>query len=118
VSIGTNDLTQYTLAAERGNAAVDHLADPLDPGVLALIASGRAGRRRDRHRGGGVRRAGQRSDRGRAAGRARGAELSVPPVDVPAVKAAVREVDLADAVQLAERALACASAAEVRALLG
>ena len=34
-SIGTNDLTQYALAAERGNAALAALADPLDPGVLA-----------------------------------------------------------------------------------
>ena len=36
-SIGTNDLTQYALAAERGNAAVAGIADPLDPGVLRLI---------------------------------------------------------------------------------
>ena len=36
-SIGTNDLTQYALAAERGNAAVAELADPLDPGVLRLV---------------------------------------------------------------------------------
>jgi phosphoenolpyruvate-protein kinase (PTS system EI component) len=37
VSIGTNDLTQYTAAAERGNAAVAGLSDALDPGVLQLI---------------------------------------------------------------------------------
>jgi phosphocarrier protein FPr len=37
VSIGTNDLTQYTLAAERGNGAVAGLSDALDPGVLRLI---------------------------------------------------------------------------------
>ena len=37
VSIGTNDLTQYTLAAERGNAALAGLADGLDPGVLRLV---------------------------------------------------------------------------------
>ena len=39
VSIGTNDLTQYTLAAERGNASVAHLADALDPAVLRLVAT-------------------------------------------------------------------------------
>ena len=37
VSIGTNDLTQYALAAERGNEVVAAAADPLDPGVLRLI---------------------------------------------------------------------------------
>nr|WP_296067266.1 phosphoenolpyruvate--protein phosphotransferase [uncultured Actinoplanes sp.] len=36
-SIGTNDLTQYTLAAERGSAELASLADGLDPGVLRLI---------------------------------------------------------------------------------
>ncbi|MBA2559553.1 MAG: phosphoenolpyruvate--protein phosphotransferase, partial [Propionibacteriales bacterium] len=37
VSIGTNDLTQYTAAADRGNAAVARLADGLEPAVLQLI---------------------------------------------------------------------------------
>ncbi|MGW4249843.1 phosphoenolpyruvate--protein phosphotransferase, partial [Nocardia sp. NPDC004722] len=36
-SIGTNDLVQYALAAERGNNAVAALADALDPGVLRLV---------------------------------------------------------------------------------
>lgn len=38
-SIGTNDLVQYTNAADRGNRSLGYLNDPLSPGVLQLIAN-------------------------------------------------------------------------------
>nr|WP_314900109.1 phosphoenolpyruvate--protein phosphotransferase [uncultured Deefgea sp.] len=37
VSIGTNDLIQYSLAVDRNDDAVSHLYDPLNPGVLQLL---------------------------------------------------------------------------------
>jgi len=38
VAIGSNDLTQYTLAADRNHAGLAHVYDPLHPAVLQLIA--------------------------------------------------------------------------------
>jgi phosphocarrier protein FPr len=115
VSIGTNDLTQYTLAAERGNARVAQLADPLDPAVLRLIAE--VGRRAAGRVPVSV--CGEVAADPLAVPLLLGAgvtELSVAVSAVPAVKAAVRALDLRDCIDLAKRCLEATSAAEVRRL--
>ena len=117
LSVGTNDLTQYVLAAERGNPHVSHLADPLDPAVLRLlrqVTDVAAPAEVPVAVCGDL--AADRTATALLLGLGVG-ELSVPPPMVGPVKAAVREVDLPTARQLAESALRQPSAAAVRALL-
>ena len=117
VSIGTNDLTQYTLAAERGNPSVASLADPLDPAVLRLIAEvGRAAAASDVT----VSVCGEMASEQVAIPLLLGmsiTELSVSAQAVPTVKAAVRRLNSPDCVSLADRALQASSAGEVRQLV-
>lgn len=116
VSIGTNDLTQYTLAAERGNAGVEHLFDPLDPAVLGLIHQVC----RDVADGVSVGVCGGAASDPAAAALLVGLgvdDLSATPVAVPGVKALLRRHTVEDLRDLAQRALRCDSAREVRDLL-
>jgi multiphosphoryl transfer protein len=116
-SLGTNDLTQYTMAAERGNASVAGLADGLHPSVLRLIgtvaeaASGHG-------KWAGV--CGELASDPVAVPVLVGleiAELSANAPAIPAVKQAVRGIDSEAARELAEHALELSSAAEVRKLV-
>ncbi len=115
LSIGTNDLTQYALAAERGNAAVTGLADPYDPGVLRLVAAVCAGAGRAL-----VAVCGELAADEAAAELLVGLgvrELSVGPRAVPGVKQAVRGLSAGDAAATAARALDADGPDSVRALL-
>jgi phosphoenolpyruvate-protein phosphotransferase len=116
-SIGTNDLTQYTLAADRSNAAVAALSDGLHPAVLRLIqmvteAAPTAGK--------WVGVCGELAGDELAAPVLLGlgvTELSMNPGLVPGVKAVVRRWTMDAAKRLARQALACSSAEAVRDLV-
>ncbi len=112
-SIGANDLTQYTLAADRTNASVASLYNPMQPAVLRLIKHTTA--------------AGQRAGKlvavcGEMAGDPRLApllvglgvdELSMVPTALPAVQEILRRKSAHDIMQLAERVLSLQTLAEV-----
>jgi multiphosphoryl transfer protein len=116
-SIGTNDLTQYTLAVDRGHPKLAPKVDALNPGLLRLIAQTVEGaRKHNRFTGvcGGI------------AGDAQAVpilvglgvdELSVSLPSIPTIKAQVRRLSYAECRALAQRALNCRTGDEVRALL-
>jgi phosphoenolpyruvate-protein phosphotransferase (PTS system enzyme I) len=117
LSIGSNDLIQYTLAMDRDNQRLSHLYEPLEPSVLRSI----------RH----TVEAGHKAGRwvgicGEMAGDPRTAillvglgvdELSMSCYDLPRVKAALRSVRDEDAREIAARALELSSAGAVKELL-
>lgn len=118
LSIGTNDLAQYTLATDRTNASVAALADPLHPAVLQLIAqSCQAGAAA----GIPVSICGEVSGEVAALPLLLGlglTEISAPLPAVPLLKDAVRQWQLPACRALAQQALTCGTAQEVRDLLG
>jgi phosphoenolpyruvate-protein kinase (PTS system EI component) len=116
-SIGTNDLTQYTMAAERGNERVAHLADGPLPQVLRLVDAVTRGAA-EHGRWVGV--CGELAGDPVAATLFVGlgvTELSMAPARIPEIKETIRGLDLATTRTLAQRAIALESADEVRALV-
>jgi phosphoenolpyruvate-protein kinase (PTS system EI component) len=117
LSIGTNDLTQYALAMDRGNAAVAAGVDGLHPAVLRLIART-------------CRDAGENNTLVAVCGGLAAdplavpillglgvRELSVPPARIAAIKALVGQLTLGACQALAAEALALDSAPAVRAFV-
>ncbi|GAD51633.1 LOW QUALITY PROTEIN: phosphoenolpyruvate-protein phosphotransferase of PTS system [Halarchaeum acidiphilum MH1-52-1] len=116
-SIGTNDLAQYVMAAERGNDAVAELGDFRQPAVLrAIDATTSAAAGADVWVGMCGEMAGDPELTELLVGLGL-TELSMSAVTVPAVKARVTETDTDAARALAENALAAASKDEVIELL-
>jgi phosphoenolpyruvate-protein phosphotransferase len=112
-SVGTNDLGQYTMAAERGNEALAPLLSGPQPAVLRLIATLTAAA--EQH-GRWVGVCGELAGDPAAAILLAGlgvAELSMAPSRIPEVKETLRSLALADAQEMARRALDCDDAQEV-----
>ena len=115
-SIGTNDLIQYTLAADRVNERIAYLYEPTHPAILHLLQT----TIEVSHQAGiwtGI--------CGEVAGDpvltpllvGLGVdELSLSPNLVPTVKSIIRRLDFPRAESLARKALNCDSAAEIRAM--
>lgn len=116
-SIGTNDLTQYTLAVDRGNEFICHLYNPMHPSVLGLIkqvidASHAEGK--------------WTGMCGELAGDERATllllgmgldEFSMSAISVPRIKKLIRNVNFQDAKVLADTALQKPTAAEIDQLI-
>ncbi|EDT8354776.1 phosphoenolpyruvate-protein phosphotransferase PtsI [Salmonella enterica subsp. enterica serovar Ohio] len=116
-SIGTNDLTQYTLAVDRGNDMISHLYQPMSPSVLNLIK--------------------QVIDASHAEGKWTGMcgelagdervtllllgmgldEFSMSAISIPRIKKIIRNTNFEDAKVLAEQALAQPTTDELMTLV-
>jgi len=117
-SIGTNDLTQYTLAIDRGHPTLSGQADGLHPAVLRLI--GMTVEAAHAH-GKWVGVCGELAADALAVPMLVGLgvdELSVSARSIALVKARVRELDFAACQRLAQQALMLPGAHEVRAFVG
>jgi len=116
-SIGTNDLTQYTLAVDRMNARVSSLASPFHPAVLQLITRTIT----DAHREGKwVGMCGEFAGNPLAVPFLLGAgldELSMAPRSIPEIKRLVRGFSRDSCRELIDSLLGLNSAAEVKAQL-
>jgi multiphosphoryl transfer protein len=121
-SLGTNDLTQYTMAAERGNASLEPLLTSPQPAVLRLvklIVAGAAQAMAESGRNCWVGVCGEMAGDPACAVLLTGlgvTELSMSPSLIPEVKAALRSVSLEDARRAAEAALQASDAQAARAL--
>ncbi len=115
-SIGTNDLTQYTLAAERGNPNLRAYQDALHPAILCQIHQVvRAAHQHKRW----VAVCGEVAAESEALPILDGLgvdELSMNPNAIPRQKALLAQIDRCTASALAQQALRCGTAAQVREL--
>jgi len=117
VSIGTNDLIQYTLAVDRTDDRVSRMYEPLHPAILRVLRQVAKGAGR---RGVPVSVCGEMAADPVLVPLLTGLglrEFSMSPAAIPVVKQVVRGIRIADTVRLATRALKAATAADVEKVL-
>jgi phosphoenolpyruvate-protein phosphotransferase (PTS system enzyme I) len=117
VSIGSNDLTQYVMAADRDNPKVAHLCEPFSPPIFKLL---HYAIRACNRRGKPVTLCGEMAGRPRCVLPLLGMglrQLSMSPAFVPALKELVRSTDLALAAKTARKVLRLQTFREVRRYL-
>lgn len=116
-SIGTNDLTQYTLAVDRNNKLISHLYNPISPSILILIkkiidASHIEGK--------WTTICGEMSEDEHATVLLLGMGLdkfSMNAISIPRIKKIIRNIHYRDAITLAEQALNCSTIKSLTQLL-
>lgn len=117
-SVGTNDLTQYTLAADRTNELVNEFFDSFHPAVLKLIKIA-VDSAKEKGKSIGV--CGEMAAHAAATSLLIGLgieELSVTPNMLPELKSRIRSINYSDSVALARTVLSCTTYNEVRTILG
>lgn len=113
-SIGTNDLTQYILAVDRGNAAVSEKYDPFHPAVLRAVRHTIEAAHRHQVT---VGMCGEFAGNEEAAGLLLGMgldEFSISSSGIAAMKYALRQVSYQDMQKLAKKALLQKTAEQVK----
>lgn len=116
-SIGTNDLVQYSLAVDRGDQLANEFYEPTDPSILRLIKIITMAAHQE---GISVTVCGEIASDPRFTPLLIGLgvhELSVTPRSLPAIKNAIRNTSIVDAVQLADQALELQTSQEVLNLI-
>ncbi len=116
-SIGTNDLIQYTMAADRMNESVAYLYQPLNPSILTLVNNViKAGKKHNVWTGMCGEMAGDVSAVPILIGMGIH-ELSMSASSILRTRAQIAQINMPDAKALAQRALDCETAEEVQILV-
>jgi len=118
VSIGSNDLVQYLMAADRDNPKVSHLCDPLAPAVLSVLSSviKSCGKHRTP-----VTLCGEMAGRPRSFVLLLGMGLrsfSMSAAWIPSIKELASQLAVKKAEEILARAMRCKTTGQVRKLLG